>query len=199
MIIFTSFSFFDNNNFWDLEWPIDTFYVLYQKEQLSLIENLRKKVNLFVFLTNRMKNNILNDERINNYFKQVLQFKQIETALNYTFFSQVPLRWNFLSSSKQDFNVEEFYICKNCGAVLFPGESKNSCCRGYPQIKDAVDIGPPPSDVINIFLKNKDKVPNYARIINYQLRPVIQNAKIHSPNATHSTIFVTGLPYAYDG
>lgn len=86
LIIFTSFSFFDNNNFWDLEWPIDTFYVLYQKEQLSLIENLRKKVNLFVFLTNRMKNNILNDERINNYFKQVLQFKQIETALNYTFF-----------------------------------------------------------------------------------------------------------------
>jgi hypothetical protein len=38
--------------------------------------------------------------------------------------------------------------------------------------------------------------PNFPRCLNRYLRPVIQNAKIASPNSAASTIFVLGIPYA---
>jgi hypothetical protein len=34
--------------------------------------------------------------------------------------------------------------------------------------------------------------------MNRDLRPVIQNAKITSPNSPASTLFISGIPYALD-
>jgi hypothetical protein len=39
---------------------------------------------------------------------------------------------------------------------------------------------------------------NFARKMDRDLRPVIQNAKITSPNAPASTVFISGIPYAVD-
>jgi hypothetical protein len=40
--------------------------------------------------------------------------------------------------------------------------------------------------------------PNFPRILNADLRPVIQIAHMSSPNAAASTVFLTGVPYAFD-
>jgi hypothetical protein len=40
--------------------------------------------------------------------------------------------------------------------------------------------------------------PNFPRRINKNPRPAIQNARIASPNSAASTIFIPGIPYAFD-
>jgi hypothetical protein len=40
--------------------------------------------------------------------------------------------------------------------------------------------------------------PNYARILNRDLRPVLQYANIHAPNAASSNLFIYGVPYGLD-
>jgi hypothetical protein len=49
---------------------------------------------------------------------------------------------------------------------------------------------------INKFTEMND--PNFPRRLNRYLRPVIQNARIASPNSAASTIFITRIPYAVD-
>jgi hypothetical protein len=39
---------------------------------------------------------------------------------------------------------------------------------------------------------------NFDRKVNRDLRPVIQNAKITSPNGPASNLFISGIPYALD-
>jgi hypothetical protein len=40
--------------------------------------------------------------------------------------------------------------------------------------------------------------PNFPRILNRDLRPVIQRACISSPNGRASNVFISGIPYALD-
>jgi hypothetical protein len=46
--------------------------------------------------------------------------------------------------------------------------------------------------------RTNETSPNFLRIFNKDLRPVIQNVNIRSPRAGGSAIFITGIPYARD-
>jgi hypothetical protein len=71
------------------------------------------------------------------------------------------------------------------------------CCQGFEQ-----DIGhnlpePMPTNIrraIEEFTANGK--PNFPRILNVYLRPVIHNAQMSSPKAAASTVFLTGIPSA---
>jgi hypothetical protein len=68
------------------------------------------------------------------------------------------------------------------------------CCEDCPEsiavhLPQAMPLSM--RDEINRFTEMND--PNFPRRINRCLRPVIQNAKITSPNAGASTVFITGF------
>jgi hypothetical protein len=41
-------------------------------------------------------------------------------------------------------------------------------------------------------------IPNFPRILNRDLRPVLQHARVSSPNAGALNLFISGIPYALD-
>jgi hypothetical protein len=41
-------------------------------------------------------------------------------------------------------------------------------------------------------------ISNFPRILNRDLRPVLQHARVSSPNAGASNVFISGIPYALD-
>jgi hypothetical protein len=43
-----------------------------------------------------------------------------------------------------------------------------------------------------------DSDPNFPRILNYDLRPVIQHVCVSSPNGPTSSVFISGISYALD-
>jgi hypothetical protein len=88
--------------------------------------------------------------------------------------------------------------CEHCGSVKILGGFMR-CCEGFSDEIQQNLPDPMPGNirrVIEEFTANGR--PNFPRSLNANLRPVIQNAKISSPNAAASTIFLTGMPYAVD-
>jgi hypothetical protein len=41
-------------------------------------------------------------------------------------------------------------------------------------------------------------IPNFPRILNRDLGPVLQHARVSSPNASASNVFISGIPCALD-
>jgi hypothetical protein len=99
---------------------------------------------------------------------------------------------DYMRSTLQD----EPYQC--CDAVRICGGFMR-CCESY---EESIRLHLPqamPLDIreeINHFTEMND--PNFPRRLNSYLRPVIQNAKIRSPNAIALKIFIIGFPYEVD-
>jgi hypothetical protein len=88
--------------------------------------------------------------------------------------------------------------CQYCGAVRIRGRFMR-CCEGYEN--SIVRHLPPPMPLdilqeISHFIQMNN--PNFPRTLNRFLRPVLQYAKIASPKAAASTIFINGIPYGRD-
>jgi hypothetical protein len=88
--------------------------------------------------------------------------------------------------------------CPQCGAVQIAGRFTR-CCNGYSEIiKDNLPQEVPMDLRREIERRTNEISPSFPRILNKDLRPVMQNANIQSPRAGGSTVFITGIPYARD-
>jgi hypothetical protein len=88
--------------------------------------------------------------------------------------------------------------CLHCGAVLLRGMSHESCCKPFAgRIRNRL---PPPMgrELLDHIVELTLSIPNFPRILNRDLRPVLQHARVSPPNASASNVFISGIPYALD-
>jgi hypothetical protein len=52
--------------------------------------------------------------------------------------------------------------------------------------------------LLDHIVKLTQLIPNFPRILNRDLRLVLQHAPVSSPNAGASNLFISGIPYALD-
>jgi hypothetical protein len=52
--------------------------------------------------------------------------------------------------------------------------------------------------LLNCIVQLTESNPNFPRILNRDLRPVLHHASVASPNGPASTLFISGIPYALD-
>ena len=129
--------------------------------------------------------------------------------MHYRMMTQVELPFPDCHKS-HDFDREQFLsiicpgeidhgqCCQNCGAALFNSDFSESCCFGNEKIASHLISTDVPVGIINDINKGNSKRPNFTRIVNYLLRPVIQKAHISNPRGPGSTIQIYGVPYAVD-
>jgi hypothetical protein len=53
-------------------------------------------------------------------------------------------------------------------------------------------------ELLDHIIELAQSIPNFLRILNHDLRPVLQHARGSSPNAGASKVFISGIPYALD-
>jgi hypothetical protein len=73
------------------------------------------------------------------------------------------------------------------------------CCQGFEEDIDQNLAEPMPTHIrraIEEVIANGK--PNFPRILNADLRPIIHNAQLSLPNAAASTVFLIENPYALD-
>jgi hypothetical protein len=88
--------------------------------------------------------------------------------------------------------------CPHCGAVLLPGMSHEFCCKPFAgRIRNHL---PPPigRELLDHIVELTQSIPNFPRILNCDLRPVLRRAHVLSPNAGASNVFTSGIPSALD-
>jgi hypothetical protein len=76
--------------------------------------------------------------------------------------------------------------------------SHEFCCKPFAgRIRNAL---PPPigPELLDHIVELTQSIPNFPRILNRDLRPVLQHARVSSSNAGASNVFVSGIPYALD-
>jgi hypothetical protein len=86
--------------------------------------------------------------------------------------------------------------CPHCGAVLLRGVPHEFCCKPFAgRIRNHL---PPPMgrELLGRIVELTQSIPNFPRISNRDLRPVLQHARVSSPNAGTSNVFISGIPYA---
>jgi hypothetical protein len=86
----------------------------------------------------------------------------------------------------------------HCGAVLLRGMSHEFCCKPFADsIRNHL---PPPMgrELLDHIVEFTRSIPNFPRILNRDLRPVLQHARVSLPNACASNMFIPGIPYALD-
>ncbi len=175
--------------------PKDLCIVLHSFQHIINLENESFSFNILLFTSKHQIKLLLKNSSLCSNIRNALSFNQIESAIFYKF-NVKSMFWNKISNFA---NIrEDFRICPNCGAFLFPGEPTFSCCRNRPEISASINIGDIHPTIQQIIEKHKN-IPNYARIVNMLARPVVVNGKINSPFADYGTVFVTGIPYSYDG
>jgi hypothetical protein len=88
--------------------------------------------------------------------------------------------------------------CSDCGAVLLRGMSHEFCCKPFAsRIRNHL----PPlmgRELLDHIVELIQSIPNFPRILNRDLRPVLQHACALSPNAGASRAFISDIPYALD-
>jgi hypothetical protein len=88
--------------------------------------------------------------------------------------------------------------CPPCGAVLLRGMSHESCCKPFAgRIRNYLP-SPMGRELLDHIVELTQSIPNFPRVLNCDLRPVLQHARISSPNAGASNVFISGIPYALD-
>jgi hypothetical protein len=95
-------------------------------------------------------------------------------------------------------NWAEVPSCSYCGAVLLRGMTGKFCCHPFEQrIRSNL---PPPmdEDLLQRIVELTRTKANFPRILNRDLRPVLHYASVSSPNAAHSNVFISGIPYGLD-
>jgi hypothetical protein len=88
--------------------------------------------------------------------------------------------------------------CPHCGAVLLRGMSHEFCYKPFAgRIRNYL---PPPMgrELFDHIVELTKSVPNFLRILNHDLRPVLQHACVSSPNAGASNVFISSIAYALD-
>jgi hypothetical protein len=86
--------------------------------------------------------------------------------------------------------------CHHCGAVLLRGMPHELCCKPFAgRIRNHL---PPPMgrELLNHIVELTKSISNFPRILNHDLRPVLQHAPVSSPNVGASNVFISGIPYA---
>jgi hypothetical protein len=53
-------------------------------------------------------------------------------------------------------------------------------------------------ELLDHILELTQSIPTFLWILNRDLRPVLQHARVSSPNAGASNVFMSGIPYALD-
>jgi hypothetical protein len=88
--------------------------------------------------------------------------------------------------------------CEHCGAVLVRGMPTGFCCRPF---EDSIRDHLPhelDAEILSRILELAKENANFPRLLNRDLRPVIQNAEIRSPHGPAANLFISGIPYAID-
>jgi hypothetical protein len=86
--------------------------------------------------------------------------------------------------------------CPHCGTVLLQGMSHKFCCKPFAgRIRNHL---PPPigRELLNHIVELAQSIPNFPRILNRDLRSVLQHGRVSSPNASAANVFISGIPYA---
>jgi hypothetical protein len=76
--------------------------------------------------------------------------------------------------------------------------SQEFCCKPFAgKIRNHL---PPPMrrELLGHIVELTQSIPNFPRILNHALRPVRQHARVLSPNAGASNVFISGIPDALD-
>jgi transposase len=92
----------------------------------------------------------------------------------------------------------EISPCPHCGAVLLRGMSHELCCKPFAgRIKNHL---PPPMgrELFDHIVELTQSTPNFPWILNRDLQAVLQHARVSSPNAGASNVFIPGIPDALD-
>jgi hypothetical protein len=92
----------------------------------------------------------------------------------------------------------EIPSCPHCGAALLRGMCRGFCCKSFTgRIRNHL---PPPMgrELLDHVVELTQSIPNFRRILNRDLRPVLQHARVSSPNAGALNVFTSGIPYALD-
>jgi hypothetical protein len=103
----------------------------------------------------------------------------------------------------RDFNEDirqwgEIPLCPHCSAVLLRGMSHEFCCKPFAgRVRNHL---PPPlgRELLGHIVELTQSIPNFPRILNRDLRPILQHARVSLPNAGASNVSISGIPYALD-
>jgi hypothetical protein len=88
--------------------------------------------------------------------------------------------------------------CQYCGAVEISGGFMR-CCEGFEEAIAGHLPEPMPIKMRRaIEDSTRNGSPNFPRLLNKDLRPVLQHAHVSSPNGATSTVFLKGILYAVD-
>jgi hypothetical protein len=90
----------------------------------------------------------------------------------------------------------EYPLCSRCGAVMIRGMALYFCCSPFgDRIRDNL---PPPMDerLLNRIIQLTESRPNFTRILNHDLQPVLQYTSTPAPHGPASNLFICGVPYA---
>jgi hypothetical protein len=88
--------------------------------------------------------------------------------------------------------------CAHCGAVIPRGMPVGFCCRPFDAVmREHLPHAMDP-DILARIAAVVGRNVNFPRILNRDLRPVIQNSKINGPRGPGGTLFISGIPYALD-
>jgi hypothetical protein len=88
--------------------------------------------------------------------------------------------------------------CPHCGAVLLRAMFHGFCCKPFAgRINNHL---PPPMgrELLDHIVELTQSIPNFPRILNRDLRAVLQHARVSLPNAGASSVFISGIPSALD-
>jgi hypothetical protein len=53
-------------------------------------------------------------------------------------------------------------------------------------------------ELLDHIVELTQSIPNFPRILNHDLRPVLQHARVLSPDAGASDVFISSIPYTLD-
>jgi hypothetical protein len=76
--------------------------------------------------------------------------------------------------------------------------SHEFCCKPFAgRIRNHL-LPPVCQELLIHIVELTQSIPNFPRVLNRDLRHVLQHACVSSPNAGASNVFISGIPYALD-
>jgi hypothetical protein len=89
--------------------------------------------------------------------------------------------------------------CPRCGSLLPRGLLRDMCCRGFEEVIHEHLPPPIPAALLARVVRQTEKQPNFPRVLNQGMRPVMHHADMRYPRGGGSTMVVTGMPYGVSG
>jgi hypothetical protein len=88
--------------------------------------------------------------------------------------------------------------CPHCGAILLRGMSHEFDCKPFA---GRITNHLPPAmgrELLDHIIELTQSIPNFSWILNRDLRPILQHARVLLPDAGASNVFISGISYALD-